>query len=234
MPVQQRAAGVSGVDGSVGLNGLIDSHPVWFLHWTNGADNPARHRSRQAEGVSDRVDFLSHAQVARVSKGYGCQVGSLDLNDREIVWTIGTDNGCAILLAIRKSHLNLASFGNDVVVREDVSLFVDDEPSALPFLRNEPVKEIKRNRAGCDVHDRREVLLVHADVVLLFGIQYICGGSLCDLNLGRSWYPARGLESPMTSIGRVIENAPAMTMARTIGRSSFIARQPSRKRNLAG
>jgi hypothetical protein len=51
---------------------------------------------------------------------------------------VGADDGGLIFLAIVERDLNLARFGDDVIVGEDVSFFVDDEAGALPSCGTRP------------------------------------------------------------------------------------------------
>ncbi len=58
--IQQRSAGVAGVDGGVGLDRLVDEGAVRRLHRADGADNAARHRSGEdAKRIADGKDLLA-------------------------------------------------------------------------------------------------------------------------------------------------------------------------------
>ncbi len=71
---EQRAAGVAGVDGGVGLNGFVDGGAVGFLHRADGTDDAAGQRSSEAEGIADGVDFLADLQMSGVAEGHGLQI----------------------------------------------------------------------------------------------------------------------------------------------------------------
>ena len=54
---EQRAAGV---DGRVGLDGVLDGRAISIANGTDGADDAPRHGAGKAEGIADGVDFLAH------------------------------------------------------------------------------------------------------------------------------------------------------------------------------
>ncbi len=49
---------------------------------------------------------------------------------------VGAYYGGFVFLAIVEGYFDLAGFGDDVIVGEDVSFFVDDETGALALLRH--------------------------------------------------------------------------------------------------
>ena len=84
--VEQRAAGVAGIDGGVGLDGLVDVGSVGLLHLADGADDAARHGSvEDAEGIADGQHLLPDLEGGAAAQGYGLQVGRLDLDDGKVV-----------------------------------------------------------------------------------------------------------------------------------------------------
>ncbi len=145
MPVEQRASGVAGVDGRVGLDGFFDDQAVGFLHLADGTDDAARQRSGEAEGIADGIDFLADLQIGRVAEGHRLQVGGFDLDYGQVVRLVGADDGGLICLAVVECDLDLARFGDDVIVGEDVSFFVDDEAGALAFLREPGRRRSRRS-----------------------------------------------------------------------------------------
>ena len=74
MPVQQWPAGVSGIDGGIGLDGFVDGGAVRLLHGTDGTDDAAGHGAREAEGIADGVDLLAHLQIAGIAQDGRCEV----------------------------------------------------------------------------------------------------------------------------------------------------------------
>ena len=91
--------------------------------------------------------------------------------------------------------LDLARIGDDVIVSENTPFFVDDKAGALAFLRYQPVEEVVGHDARGDVHDRRDVFAVDADVVLLFGVKRFAAGGFGNLNALRMAEPVGGMEA---------------------------------------
>jgi len=89
---------------------------------------------------------------------------------------------------------DLAGVGDHVVVGEDVAFLIDDEARALAFLGNQSVEEVERDGLGGDVHDRRDVLAVDEDVVLLFGVERFAGSRLRDLDFDGAIDPVRKVQ----------------------------------------
>ena len=166
---------------------------------------PQREGSGQAEGIADGVDFLADLQIGGVAEGHRLQVGCFDLDDRQIMGLVGADDGGLIFLAVVQRDFNLARFGDDVIVGEDVSFFVDDETGALAFLRDQAVEEVEGHYARGDVDYRCDVLAVDADVVLLFGVERFAAGGFGDFNVLRTADPVGGMETSVAIGGEVEE-----------------------------
>src|SRR5271157_2595115 len=203
VPVEQRAAGVAGVDGGVGLNGFFDDQAVWLLHLADGTDDAAREGSGEAERIADGIDFLADLQIGRVAEDHRLQVGGFDLDYGQVMRLVGADDGGLIFLAVVQRHFNLARFGDDVIVGEDVSFFVDNETGALAFLRHQAVKEVEGHDARGYVDYRRDVLAIDVDVVLLFGVERFAAGGFGDFNALRTPDPVGGMETSAAIGGEV-------------------------------
>ena len=182
-PVHQRAAGVARVDGSIGLNRLVDHRAIRFAHRTNRTHDPSGHGSRKSKGIADRIHLLSHLQIARIPQHRWNQLRRLDLNHRQIVRRVRPHHRRFVFLAIVHGDFHLTGIGDDVVVGQNVPLFVDDESRTLSLLGNQPIEEIKCHGPRSDVYDRRNVLLVDGDIVLLFSIERLSRRSFGDLHL---------------------------------------------------
>ena len=122
------------------------------------------------------------------------QVRRLDLNDGEIVRRVRADDGRFVLLAIVHGDFDLARLGDHVVVGQDVALFIDHESRSLPFLRNQAVEKVQGHGARGDVDDRRNVLVVDGNIVLLFAIERRLRRRLGDLHLRGMTEPGRGMQ----------------------------------------
>ena len=64
---------------------------------------------------------------------------------------VGADDGGAVFLVVMEGDLNLLRVGDDVVIGEDVSGFVDDETGSLALLRVQAVEEVE----GCLLYTSR-------------------------------------------------------------------------------
>jgi len=96
-----------------------------------------------------------------------------------------------------------------VIVSENTPFFVDDKAGALAFLRYQPVEEVVGHDARGDVHDRRDVFAVDADVVLLFGVKRFAAGGFGNLNALRMAEPVGGMEA--SRCGRLVKQKKAAT-----------------------
>jgi hypothetical protein len=145
VPVEQRASGVAGVDGGVGLDGFVDDQAVGLLHLADGTDDAAGEGSGEAEGIADGVDLLADLQIGGVAERHRLQIGSFDLDDGQIVRLVGADDGGLVFLAVVQRDFDLAGVSDDVIVGEDVSFFIDDETGALAFLRGRVRRRSRRS-----------------------------------------------------------------------------------------
>ena len=62
-----------------------------------------------------------------------------------------------------------------MIVGQDVAFMVQDEARPLPLYRNGTIEEVMHHRRTRNVHNRRQSLLVHRDVLLLFHVERRCG-----------------------------------------------------------
>src|SRR6185312_7998460 len=140
--VEERAAGVSGVDGGVGLNGFVNFRAVRLLDGADGTYDSGSESAGEAEGIANGINLLANVNDFRIAERCGNKVRGLDLNDSEIVRRIGADDFRVVLFAIVQGDFKCARVLNNVVVGKDVAFFIDDEAGALPFLRDESIEKI--------------------------------------------------------------------------------------------
>ena len=81
VPVEQRAAGVAGVDGGVGLDGFVDDHAVGLLHLADGTDDAAREACRRV-----RTDCRWHRLSGRPA-GWSSRRASSGWRSGALIWT---------------------------------------------------------------------------------------------------------------------------------------------------
>ena len=130
--IQQRSAGVAGVDAGVGLNQVVVTLGVAHLHDAmQGADDAARDRVRIAVRIADRHHRFAGHQVGRRA----------NVDHRQLATGVNLDDGQIGLGVVRlqrghhgalvgQGDLNLAHAVDDVKVRENVSAGVDNHAGA--------------------------------------------------------------------------------------------------------
>src|SRR5205823_2737598 len=83
------------------------------------------------ERVADRDDPLADQHAVGVTQLHGRQVGrALDLDQRDVRLRVAADHLRLVLLAGGEPDEDLVGVLDDVVVRDDEALRVDDEPRA--------------------------------------------------------------------------------------------------------
>ncbi len=66
--VEQRSAGVSGIDGRISLDGVFNRRTVAAADGANRTDNPLGHGAAEAEWVADCIHLFADGELARVCK----------------------------------------------------------------------------------------------------------------------------------------------------------------------
>ncbi len=133
---------------------------------------PTRHRALETKRIADGVDPLSDHQVCRVSERCRLKVGRVsDLQKRDIVRLIFAEHGRLVLLLIGERDLDQLRAFDDVIVRKDVALLVDDEARTLALFRHRLIEEVVCDLHRRDIHDRRYSALVDGNVLFLFRIE---------------------------------------------------------------
>jgi len=189
--VEERAAGVAGVDGGVGLDGVFDLVAGGHGDGADSGDNAAGHGPAEAEGVADGIDALADDEVGGVGEDGGLEVGNIvDLEEGEVVVAVDVDDGGFVLAAVGEGDLDGLGVVDDVIVGEDVALLVEDEAASLPLLGDGTEEEVAAGEGGAgDVDDGGQGAFVDGDVLLLFGVE--CGGGV-GLGEGEVAYGALG------------------------------------------
>ena len=93
--VEQRAAGVAGVDGGVGLDDALDLAAVLGVERAvEAADDPGRQCPFQAEGVADGEDLLADPQLVAIAQGDREELvgGGVDTDHGHVVVRVGADD----------------------------------------------------------------------------------------------------------------------------------------------
>src|ERR1700735_103611 len=124
--VDERAAGIAGVDGGVGLNETLKL--VADVGAVFGADYSGGDRRVQAEGTAESENPIADLRAIGVSElGDGKFVIGFDLDDGEVGVFVESDDAAAVFRGIAiESDLDFGGLVNDVIVGEDETFFVDD------------------------------------------------------------------------------------------------------------
>ena len=189
VPIHHRAARVAGINRGVGLNRIFNGGAVRLFHRTNRTHDAARHRPRQAEGISDGIHFLSHLQISRIAEHRRNQVRRFDLDHRQVVNRIRShDRGFILPAIVQRDFESLRAFDH-VVIGKNVPILIDHEPRPLPFLRDRAIEKVISIHSRSNVHHRRNILAVDEDVVLFFAVETFAARGLRNLYLRRMTQP---------------------------------------------
>jgi hypothetical protein len=172
--IEQRAAGISAVDGGIGLNGFVDESGVAGLHGAaERADDASGECAGETEGIADSEGALAHDEIARVAQRERREVVALgiDLNQSDVVALIGADEFRGFARLIAEGDFDLLRVFDDVIVREDVAVLVDQEAGTGAFDGHGIVEEVVLNGARDDVRDGRRSIAVDANVFVFGGVE---------------------------------------------------------------
>src|SRR6266852_3591849 len=100
--------------------------------------------------------FQDHPQVAKMKeerRGEGLRL-------------VDAYDGSTIFLAIVQRNLYLTCVSDNMIVGQNVTTLINNEPRALSFLRYESVEEIEGDRPRSNVHHCGDIVLIHPDIVL--------------------------------------------------------------------
>ena len=165
MFIAEGAAGVSGIDGGVGLDQGKGASVVGDEGAVYAADDAFCYRSGKfrsagvAHGVSGFADFRLFIGELR-----GGQPFFFRFQQRQIGSAVIADNLGLRLAVVGKNGGNGFAVGNDMVVGYDVAAVIDDHAAAAAFRRGG--NAVGRNRTGgADAHHRGKDFLSHLAAV---------------------------------------------------------------------
>src|ERR1700723_4020991 len=118
---------------------------------------------------------------------------------------VSADDGSLIFLAIVQRDFDLARVGNDMIVGENLSFFVDDEAGTLALLGHEAIEEIKGHDARGDVDDGCDVLAIDTDIILLFGVERFAAGGFDNFSMLRMADPVGSVKAGVAKGGEIEE-----------------------------
>ncbi len=126
--VDQRSAGVSGIEGRIGLQNVVQQAPRPCAHRPAEAADYAR-----CDGVPEAIRTadcncdLSDAKPARVAEPAPMKIGRGDLQHREIGIRIVTDDLRRGDTPIRQRHLDRFRPARDMAVRDEIAIRSEQE-----------------------------------------------------------------------------------------------------------
>ena len=158
--VDERAAGISWVQGGIGLNDVLDQAPgVRTQRAPERADHARGYRGLESVGIADRNRHLPRTQLLRISEGNGLQSGSVSINsnDREIGRWIVSDGVSWSAPAVGQRYLDPGGVVHHVAVGENQSIGREDEAGAAAsaFARTSSTRGSGHRLMHFNVHYRR-------------------------------------------------------------------------------
>jgi hypothetical protein len=129
----QGSAGVSRIDGGIGLNEIFEVSDT-DIGTTDRTDNAERHTATQPQWVSDREHKFAHAERARIPPCHRWQIGRLNFHHGHVGLRIGGHHSSFILPTIGENDFHIDRIGNDMVVCHDVTIRRHNHTGALTIL----------------------------------------------------------------------------------------------------
>jgi hypothetical protein len=129
--VEQRPAGVAGVDRRVSLQHVVDREPVGSRDLALKRRDDARgQRPFEVERVADRKYRIAHLSAARVAERERVQRQPIGVNSQhsEVIGWVLADHLRVDRLALFEAYSDLDRVLHDVVVRQDRPVLVDHDP----------------------------------------------------------------------------------------------------------
>ena len=195
--VEERAAGVAGVDGAIDLD-HVEGLAVHIDRAVHAGDDALRHREGQlAERVADRGDRLADLHAAGLSDHDRLEIRALDLDDGDVVILVAADDGGIIGRAVVGRDLDGARTLDDVIVGEDVAVLGDEKAAAAGGGLCRAAEDIRRG-GHVDAHDAVDVGgvdLGHGELLLAVHLDLPDLGDLTvgDLDLRRAARGGKGV-----------------------------------------
>ena len=129
--IEQRATGVTGVNGGIGLNEALE-HLRTVDVAALGADDADGDGSLKAKGGTDGDGPIADLDAVGVGDADGLErLTGGDFEDRDVGLFVGADHpGFVLGLLIGELHIDVVSFVDNVIVGHDVTRTVDHEAGA--------------------------------------------------------------------------------------------------------
>src|SRR5262249_47471051 len=131
--VNQRAARVAGIDGSVGLDEIfvvLDAESAAL----SSADDTGCHSLADAERIADRQNLIADLHLGRVADRDIGKMIRLDLKHRDVALRISADDACLEFAAVAERHLNIVSAVDHVIVSQNIAFRTGDHARSQAVL----------------------------------------------------------------------------------------------------
>ena len=135
--VDQRAAGVAGIDGRVSLDKVAGLARIVTVRIgpVEAADNAARDGEGEvAEGIAEGQHRLAGVQLGGVAPGNAGQVVRIDFDDRDVVEFVHSDQLGSEDPAVVQSDAHLRRAVHHMVIGYDVAIRRNDHAAPHPML----------------------------------------------------------------------------------------------------
>ena len=118
--VDERAAGVAGIDRGVGLDEILEAVDAEIVA-AERAHDAERHRVAEAERIADREHDVADLQVVRVRERHRGQILVIRLQHREVGFRIGAAHVRRQAPAVRQHELDVVGALDHVMIGEHVA-----------------------------------------------------------------------------------------------------------------
>jgi len=133
--IDQRTAGVAGIDRGIGLNEIFIAFDV-ETRAAERADDPRSHRLTEPEWIADRHHVVAHPQCIRIAQCQGLQVLALDFQQSDVGGRIASYQLALQPAPVLERDRDLLRVLDHVMIGEHVAAAcVDDDTRARRDLR---------------------------------------------------------------------------------------------------
>jgi hypothetical protein len=172
MRIEQRPAGITRVDRGISLNRAFDLPAVLGPNRPLESTDHARGQGPiQSERISDRQNLLTNRESFRITKRHHGQRFFRWLqqaNHCEVGVRIFSHNLRRVILSAAEADGQLLGIGDDVIIRQDIALVIDNRSRAGALsLAREQAEKVTHGRRRLNVNNAGGDRFINLDIVLL-------------------------------------------------------------------